>query len=732
MMCAGLAHAQEQSLALPPVDGMVEPTHDVIVTGHVYDADTKLFLKDATVTVEAPDSPAMTAKTDALGGYSLRTRGGRVSSKTSGLGWITGSKEKTHRIDIDQIPVTISATGYKPFRGLLPVRVVASWEMTARMEPVLLVPEGSTRQSTFAPGWGPFKVTDLTVTPDTVTQKCEVTYTAQIEGPATPDGKLPHTAYWGQTEMTLAPVHDGNKWTLSRTFAFNPRKIRDETVFCWFSLDKRYEALAGDGFASTLFAVYTTPEEQAAARLRLDASRLNGQAEYTAAYDQYLALVALPQARLSDAGALLKLATRLKKLPQAVPVLEAFYQRSPEKEKLTSASPYGLALARNLQGNDALQLLQPLVEAVPAKKRAGVPGPVKVAMAMSYLQQGDLQNCRETLKLVQPNDESDGIADVARDLRVAECKAALKQDPQSSEALVGYGCLLLDQGQYEEAVTNLRAALKLKPDDASIQWNLNYGIEKLRGQGHNVALDLDAALAKAEQQLQPATLGQEKSRDFFSWHAYAMLLYEKSQQDGAAGKSDASREGLIKCMKAILQGLHCARAAGDVDSQASYAYVSGLFLKSTRITRNIAGFAYPEAQSDFNLLRALRVLLTPVDPKETPEQTARRRAIAQYSLAVALVDLGQWKSANLAIDACLQAAPDDLELSYLKALVARNQGQEDRCVTLLQKVLQAAPRHHGANLELSDIYATNGQDGKAAKCTSNHVEFYGSLPAGSR
>ncbi|MGE5532704.1 MAG: carboxypeptidase-like regulatory domain-containing protein, partial [Bacteroidota bacterium] len=255
MLAAVVAQAQEQPLALPPVDGMVEPTNDVIVTGHVYDATTGLFLKDATVTLEAPDTAAKSAKTNALGGYTLRTLGGRVSSK----GFL--SKEKTHRIDIDQVPVSISAAGYKPFHGLLPVRQVASWEMTVRMEPVLLVPEGSAQQSTFAPGWGPFKITSLTVTPDTVTQKCEVTYTAEIEGPATPDGKLSSTAYWGEVEMNLTPVHDGNKWTLSRTFSFNPKKIKDETVFCCFWLDSEYEVLAGEGFATTLFAVYTTPEE---------------------------------------------------------------------------------------------------------------------------------------------------------------------------------------------------------------------------------------------------------------------------------------------------------------------------------------------------------------------------------------------------------------------------------------------------------------------------------------
>jgi tetratricopeptide (TPR) repeat protein len=724
--------ASAQGPAKPHVakDTSVEPTSWGSVVGQVYDAVTGAPIKDASVSVSgnAQFEPKGRGHgvSDAKGQFRGQAILGRVSSNFdigralgSGLlGMAMGSATNTtKRIDVSRVCAHIEATGYKPFEGPVAVRMQEPAAFTVTLNPILLVPVSQDGESTSAPGWGAVRMTDLKVVPAVANQEEKVKVTADVlvfgkgEGAATK--VLAFCPMWGNKGQELRMKTLDPDGTAHFEYEFKPskqKKARAEVVTAVI-LRSDLDIAESQRTKRALVQVVTQPSEEDAAKTRAQAFQDYLQEQTASAKDGFAKLVGTDQCADVDLESLASIVEKTSDYAGAAQYRQTILDRADKDHSSVALEMLTRDLKKSNQFDKIVSVAGPVVEKTPKRDRAKKIAPGLLAnLGYAYLKTGNLDGANKinddlvetyTLSGLDPD-----VIDFRNEFRVASVESDLKKDPNSASAMAEYGRVLMDEGRWEEAVQKLQQSLAVDPNSNAVKRDLAFAALHLQ-RTNTSTQNLDDAIVAARSTLN--LQGKQKSKDFFSWHAYSMLLYSKYAQEQAKEAPDAS-DALAACRDALREALRCGRS-GAVKTGGDYYYSIG-YLSGSQV--NIAGFAYPEANSDFVILESLG---------ELADQPGDY--LSSLNLASALLDLGQNEESMRWIEKTQQLKPEYTEALFLRALYDYKAGRLDVALKELQDVVSRNPRHSRAPLVLSDIFSQQGDTVSAAASVAMHNKFYG-------
>ncbi|MCC6728332.1 MAG: tetratricopeptide repeat protein [Chthonomonadales bacterium] len=715
-------------------DKAIEPTHWGAVTGRVYDAETGAPIVAARVSVRHEgafaDSGKTTGKTDETGQYRCQAMLGRRSSNldigrllSTGLAGLIlgGATNETKRIDVSRLPVRVDADGYTPYEGIVPCRALDAGRFRVTMEPLLLTKPGSDQVSTTAPGWGVVRVVDVRVEPAVLRPGDRAAVQMLVAMPPLPrmrDVRVAcQTESWGLKDLKPAREQTGGILAFSGEFrAPRAREQRVETLVGGV-LRCPYDIAPGADRKSALLQIVTNDAQEAAARDRAAAFAMLAEQRNVDAAVALKALAASSAASVWDLKRLAEVSETLHDPATAAASWKRIVDMTPEKQRTAELGPYARALVLNGDAAQAIKEYAPFVERVREQERPErVPLPLMVALGRAYMVSGKLERARQVADEVAEWPTAGQYSEAATfraDLRLAEASERLRERPNSAEARAHYGRVLMDMGRWDEAVQELREALKTDPGMGAVRRDLTYGLLHVTGPDEPQA-DLDDALAAAQSQV---TLTDRRgktseSKDFFAWHSYAVLLYVKARRQQAAG-DPAAAETMQRMENALREALKTGRAGADVSG--------GLFLPflgySSPSVVTIAAFAYPQANADYVLLQSLHSLER--DPNDY---------LSQFGLGSALIELGHADLAAEPIARCLALRPGYADALYAQALIALKAGDRSAAAARLRETLTRNPRHPRANLKLAELLTEEGDTAGAAYCLAAHARFYGAAP----
>ena len=773
-MCVPLAAAG----AKPQEDIAVATTSPGSVIGRVYDAATGIPLEGAQVTVAQGGLFARQGKsvgaTGEQGRYECIALLGRKSASFSvggmllqGLtyGAMGTSETETTRVDVTQLNLRVTKSGYRPFEGVVKCRTTgAEHPTTAKeispfavligpgprsakptlsvvLEPILLTADTSPEVSTAADGWGALRLLEVSVTPSVLHPREKAKVVARLQAPSAAALKQKQSFFdslsgkKGKEQLRVAMYssvssrHRGLSLTSQETgtLVFTgefeaPRATPSPSVWITVLVEESpVEVVTGMDTKRALVQILPAGADEKAARLRLESAGLAEAGETTQAQAKAQELCALPGAMLDDYLWLGSLSekmhdrtTRASAMQQAlklVPTTGKTVVVGGEELKLEAGrwkvlGGYAAALVENGQASDVIAQVAPEMEKVKEKDRPKkIPGDVAVGLAAAYLESGKLTEA-EVLndKLGEwPGGSSSAQAqEFRRKLRLAQVEKATRESSESAQAWADYGRALIDQGQWEDAVVKLQTALDKNPNSPAVRRDLSYALTHLQQPQAAADADLDAALVAAEKQVGTAK-GGTPSKNFYDWHTYAMLLYQKAYLQRQAG-DPAAAATLKRSREMMVEAIKCGRAGADVQEESGTRRIA------------ISGFAYPEAANDFLILDSLDILA------EHPDDY-----LSWYTVATALLDMNQTEVAAAALQECLKLRPMFLEGKYAGARLALQQGDRESAKTLLREVLQENPKHPQANRLLAQLYAEEGDIVSSAACLAAHAQYYGGV-----
>lgn len=731
------------------VNKFIEPTHNGNVIGRVYDAASGEPIKDAKVCIEDmgefKEGKQNNAKTDQTGKYNCIAEIGRISSKvnigralSSGLaGLFSGSaKDTTKRIDISRLNIRVTSDGYKTFESIVPVRKIDAVSFSAEMQPVLMIKTESAEESACTPGWGAAGIVDVILLPSIAEPDSEVSVTIKL--------KCPKPAITKKTSIEMNSVGFAHKWIK------NPVSVDGYTEFSTkYKISKKlksgtellsirlYDCLAdimpGGDFTTALFQVVKTDEEKSAAVLREKAYKLRQDDNNLEALGVLKELCKMPVTSREDFTALASVADTTGDYDTAVASWAKVFELTPEDLRLYIGGMKANSMFLSGKPELVISEFAPIVDSIKEKDRTNwILMTTMTALGQSYLKTGDLQKANDVCKELQnceasfiniltiiraskmPTNEltkwegflTDSIK-FQNDLKLKQLENAVTTEPNKAQALADYGRYLLDNGRYEEALDKLTQASKLDPNISALQADIQHTVSRLLGKQTDNQQDLDTLITAAE-----ARLGQKKeSRDFYSWHNYSLLLLRKLYKENSSGINAASPQ-LDTCKSALISALLCGRPSEK--KIASSQYILTGYMGADIV--GLEGFAYPEANTDFIILRCIRILA---------KYPANK--LAHSNLAAAFLELDETDLAASAVQACKQLGTNCSDLAYSEALLSLKKGDKEAATAFFKQVLSSNPRHPKANKTLAELYSEKGDFSSALACLAAHNTYYQKL-----
>ncbi|MFQ5809931.1 MAG: tetratricopeptide repeat protein, partial [Armatimonadota bacterium] len=462
------------------------------VIGYVIDAETREPIDGALVRVQVnadfPDSGPAVAHTDATGRYQLRAPLGsrKSSTKVSPL-IIFGEpirKRETNTIDVIQLNVAASCTGYKPFLGAVPIRHAAVSQFRVYLAQILLAPEGGPYASHAPRNFRWEYLEEFTVDPEIVERGAKVTIKARLRVRREPsiNYRIYAIAPAPLLEHSdLLPVSSQD--TIQRiAFLLRPTKPTAEDDDCrefiataqarkrsrvhhglvHLAIFRGADNVTPADVHPVLVQVPGSDEEREAAPLCREAQILHAEGELDAAIQRAEAAAeAAPDYRFAQEmlGDLYLAANRPD---DAAEVLRKVVKLDPED--LEVAYPkLAEALIAAGRPKTAVDLLVPLDKDSTKKKHrteSRMSRRFNIALARSYLALGDFEAADERLKragLLSP--------DLRRQLTTERARAMLAANPDSMDAHSGLARALADAGRWEEAVDEFRTAAAAEDAD---------------------------------------------------------------------------------------------------------------------------------------------------------------------------------------------------------------------------------------------------------------------------
>jgi tetratricopeptide (TPR) repeat protein len=320
------------------------------------------------------------------------------------------------------------------------------------------------------------------------------------------------------------------------------------------------------------------------------------------------------------------------------------------------------------------------------------------------------------------------------DLAISEFNAVIALDPKNVDARGNLGVLLYFQGQYAEAIPQLRAALKLQPNLPKIQALLGLA-EKRTGDLTNAAADLAAAFPKLQEQKIQVQTGMElidlysaggdlpkaapviaalRDKDptnvemiYTAYRIYSDLLDEARLSLIVAGPNSA-RTHQMMAHELARQGhtdeaIANYREALKIDPNASGLH----FELAEMLNSSGAAGSHEEAEKEYQAALALN----PQDEK------------SECKLGDLAALRGDQNAAAEHYGRALQLQPNDSEamLGLAKAFMTMN--QPEKALPLFEQAVKVDPTNATAHFRLSTLYRKMGRADDASRELADYQKY---------
>jgi tetratricopeptide (TPR) repeat protein len=722
------------------LDSSIDPTSWGRVSGQIYDTMSGLPIAGAKVSIYQAGSFASDGKTtgvtDAAGRYTCQALIGRASSNldigralNSGIVGILlgGATNRTKRVDISRLGVKVQCNGYRTFEGVVLCNDVDAGHFSVVMDPILLASTGSPYFSMGAPGWGVVRFISLNSAPPIARGDQPIKVTVRIfSPPLRSQGDIKVVgAYELNHKVMQVSFHPGGKEAdnvqIYTVEIHLPASKQSQAAVMQVSLEKSpYDIMQGNDHRDILLQSVNSDGEFALAQKRAQAWNMMQSGDNVEASALWKDICAQPNAlpwdfeRLADVSDILHdYDTKLASLAKLVSITP----QKPEQNWYLAVSEYADALVKAGKADTVISECAPLVDKIREGERPGkVPSSLMVSIGRAWVQKGDLEKAKKvSIALLDwPDSELDPATDRFRDeLRMAEVREQLTKQPDNPAVMAAYGRILLDMGRWEESAVELNLALQKTDPPPGVKRDIAYALANLQRMQHKpeVPKDLDQKLENARRQtlLSDKHGKLYKSKDFYAWHSYAMLLYLNASRQEKMGIPMASA-AYEECMNALEDALRCSHTGADVN-QGFYAPFLG-FVTSQQTS--IAGFAYRQAEVDYLIYQSMKILA------DNPNDF-----ISNYNLGSALAELGYADLSLVPLRRALAINPDSIETQYAYASACILGGEKDIAIVQLNEALKKNPWHPFADITLAKIYAEDGDIVNASALLLDHAKYYG-------
>jgi tetratricopeptide (TPR) repeat protein len=320
------------------------------------------------------------------------------------------------------------------------------------------------------------------------------------------------------------------------------------------------------------------------------------------------------------------------------------------------------------------------------------------------------------------------------DLAIPEFRAMVALDPNNADARGNLGVLLFFQGDYPAAITQLRAALKLRPTLWRIEALLGMA-ERRTGSSKSALADLEKAFPRLQEEKIQIEVGME--------------LIEIHTAAGDLDKAAAIVSALRTLYPTDAEVLYSAyRIHSDLASEAMLSL--SLVAPTSATMHQVMAHELEKHGDDEAAIRNYREALK-LDPKlpglhfELAEMlnassgaAEQQEAEGEYKAAVSvnqfderaefrLGDIssrrGDVQEAYAHYSRALQLQPNDAEANIGLAKVLMLMNQPDKAEPLLQRALQLDPTSAAAHFRLSTLYRQAGRTTDAKRELEEYQKY---------
>lgn len=713
----------------PKKDTRVEPTSWGHVYGRVYDAISGLPIKDARVLGYTDNGFEEKGKsvgaTGALGEYHIQLVLGRISHNfdigrallSSPLGMLFGSATNTtKRIDVARVAVSVHAHGFKPFIGVVSARSTDAGKFRIDVEPILMVPDGQDGVSVAAKGWNAIRLVSASANPDIAGPKQKVKLEVAIRAHNAELTKsteiVAYSDLWkGAKKLKLSqdPGTDGiAMFSGEYTVSGKERQSANRVMFAVSKAKVDFDP--GRSSALVIVNVLQRDGDTTVPMARNEAIQLVRAGKVTEARDAFARLSSKGSKEAFDWLMAADLSMRIGDPAGAVEPAGNLWLAN--AKDAVAADRYVTALYEAGRDKDVIRVGQTLTKDIREKDLPkAISAQTLATVGLAYVRSQDLvaaDAINEKLLKFQGSGIVPAVMEFRSKLRLAEVEKTHAANPKSAPALADFGRALLDLGRYEEAVAKLAEAAEVDPNQPTIQRDIAWAALQMRG-GQKPKVDLERAVSEARGQL-GLEKGQQRSKDFFSWNQYGLLLFAWSEEKRAIAATDADQTRDL-AIETIREALTLGRVGAKRNS-GYYSPFMSQYLTGSEVA--ISGFAYPQANASFLLLDSLRKLRR--DDKDR---------VALYNAATSLLDLGQINMSSTFCDRLLALEPEHVEAMFVRSLILHQLDDLEKSRETLLGVIRAAPNHPRANLVLADILTELGDPVAASERAAAHASFYG-------
>ncbi|MDP9143068.1 MAG: M48 family metalloprotease [Pseudomonadota bacterium] len=220
------------------------------------------------------------------------------------------------------------------------------------------------------------------------------------------------------------------------------------------------------------------------------------------------------------------------------------------------------------------------------------------------------------------------------------------------------------------------------------------------------------------------------------------MSYQRQVNYTRAHEQEADRIGIQTMAKANFDPKAMASFFQKLEQQ-SRLYGSGLpeILRTHPLSTNRVAEAttraaeMPKVQHqdppEFALMRARARVLSAERPSVAVEQYSGNLKVerdldeSQYGLALALYELGQYARAIEALKPLVERMPNQVNVSLLQGRLQMRNGEEEKGLAMLQKMIRRNPRYAPAILSYAEGLMTTGKPDEARQVLLSHEQTLG-------
>jgi Flp pilus assembly protein TadD len=306
------------------------------------------------------------------------------------------------------------------------------------------------------------------------------------------------------------------------------------------------------------------------------------------------------------------------------------------------------------------------------------------------------------------------------DLAVLEFKAIVALNPDNVDAHANLGVLLYFEGEFHDAIPELRAALRLQPNLWKIQGLLG-SAERRTGDMNAARSDLEAAFPNLQDEKVRVQIGMElielysDSGDLGKAASTVTTLREMKPTDEAIlytsyrVYSDLANESLLSLSIVAPNSARMHQAmAHELAKQGNNAAAIENFRAALKIDPNLPGL-------HSELAEMLNVSSVPAEKEEAEVEYKKALEVnpsdeqAERRLGEIATRKNDLKEADDRLTRALQLRPDDSEadIDLAKVLMAMNEPQ--KAAPFLEHAIQLDPTSAVAHFRLSTVYRQTGR-----------------------